>query len=82
MKYMTLNPHQNEVSLRNRGHTPKLFPQRTNLNIRKNAFPLIVAKPWNRIRLVAAWINSAQPNRFLYDYEAQLLLKPEMLNYY
>ena len=83
-----------DVSLRSRKrrHSLELFTQRAKINLRKNAFPLRVAEPWNSLpksvikarsinsfkhRLDKLWSTQA----ILYDYEAPLTLITETGKY-
>ena len=83
-----------DVSLRSRKrrHSLELFTQRAKINLRKNAFPLRVAEPWNSLpksvikarsinsfkhRLDKLWSTQA----ILYYYEAPLTLITETGKY-
>ena len=76
-----------DVTLRsgNRGHSLKLFTQRAKINLRKNAFPVRVAEPWNRLPnsvIQARSINSFKnhldkfwsTHAIIYDYESPLTI--------
>ena len=83
-----------DVSLRsgNREHSLKLFTQRAKINLRKNAFSLKVAEPFNSLPnsiIQATSINSFK-NRLekfwsiqaiLYDYESPLTMTTGTGNY-
>ena len=74
------------VSLRsgNRGHSLKLYTQRTKINLRKNAFPLRVAEVI-QVRSMNSFKNRldkfGSTQAMLYDYEALLTLTTGNGNY-
>ena len=64
------------------GHSLKIFTQRAKINLRKNAFPLRVAEPWNSLSnsvIQARSINSTQA--IIYDYESPLTITNGKGNY-
>ena len=83
-----------DVTLRsgNRGHSLKIFTQRAKINLRKNAFPLRVAEPWNSLPnsvVQARSINSFKnkldkfwsTQAIIYDYESPLTITNGTGNY-
>ena len=83
-----------DVTLRsgNRGHSLKIFTQRAKTNLRKNAFPLRVAEPWNSLPnsvIQARSINSFKnkldkfwsTQAIIYDYESPLTITNGTGNY-